>query len=221
MPPPKRGEIHPVSEQRDIPLKKWQILKRLNSKPPSNVLQKFNIYVSILFTLITGSLAVLAYNAAVSIEGMNQVLKTFKANVRVTPKRVYIHKDTIFVQTVIKNYGTRIASQISSFSYFISDNYIYNVPVSSVQGDILPSENYFYDFHFLRTKEVSDKEVAKFIIASKVVFFDPTTSEYDSTYSFSSNLYYSLDSVKVVICNQEEVLSAREKIKDRFPDNKF
>lgn len=212
----KRGEKHvptfsKVNQKVSI-LANWY--RKVNESPPGNFLQKVSFWVTLLFTLVTGVLAVISFKNTTEIKGMKEVLSTFKPNIRWVPTLVTINNDTIVIKGHNRNYGTRPAINVISYTYFITEQGIYNKRNDTL-GDILPDENYYWSFHFLKYG-ITAAQASDCMLTTKVVFLDPITNLKDSTYSFSIGAGLNNNNVKMYIASKREEDAAREIIVSKY-----
>src|SRR5215472_16679851 len=97
---------------------------RTNRNPPSNRLVKVSIYLTSLLTLVTTLLAALTFHQAERIEGMEEVLQSFKADVRFVPNSITVQRDSIKVDGKIQNFGTRAALNVTMELYNLTPDYV-------------------------------------------------------------------------------------------------
>lgn len=145
------------------PIQEVSWWKRTNTMPPSNRLQKINIWVTIVFTLLTGLLALKTYNTATQIEGMSQlitntatlstqnteIINSVSEQLKIIdlPSRPTIKAIKFDIEpkgkiadfnVTIKNFGKRAALKLTCRVWFLGDSIIYKA--TSVPYDFLSQD---------------------------------------------------------------------------------
>lgn len=197
----KRGEKHQESETKKVKEKNsWQFkfknaLKKFKEDTPSNVLQKVYMISSLLFSVATIVLAILTINSYAKIEGMKDVLETFKPKVRMSINDFIITQDSLKMKGTIKNYGTRGAINIVTDVYIVSWDGVKCLSFRSdtlaqledSEADLVYPASSRYSEHIFPTFFFNDSDLQRFAIATKTIYTDAVTDKRDSAYDYSFN----------------------------------
>lgn len=198
--------------------KRIGLIRILNQSPVSNRLQKINLIATTILAIISALLAILTFNQAIKIEGMQQILESYKPYVSIKVSYFMIKSDSLFFSGTLKNYGQRGASNIQVEYYTILDSNIHLEP-ENTSLYLSPYEEFKYTDSFSCKKYFNPLDsFANFTrfqniyVAFKIKYTDNVLNDIDSTYEiwtkqkFKGNLLIFEPSTDTVITFVKSVI---------------
>jgi hypothetical protein len=162
-------------------LKKWS---DSNNTPPSNRLQKISIYTSVLLTAVATVISLITFNQSQRIEGMEDVLRSFKSDVRFVPGVIAKQKNGLNVSGRMKNFGTRAAYNIQMEFYFLTPKHVFWEEAKNGGIELAAGDDIHYSNLIDRPDIKNLQDFSYCHMVTKINFIDVVTSQNDSTYLF-------------------------------------